>query len=740
MNKEFSELDINEKLNDLSYVCGCLRSKIYELHPQHLIGGLWTKMMISLMEKFHDEGNSSLPNVSAHEKNILFAMEYVHATIASDGIKQTEPLPVSEDEVDELLVLSEQAIAQVFQYNYASLTKQIGDVDPKFLQLQHIILSNWVLMRGKRYQTMEEEFFNYVLRPHDAILCELYGMGSDELTREIQVAISAMREGLDRARNHIHRMMEKVPSRAADSGVEIQDKTEVFQNFSSEDRDSTISALDDAFFGGVFNVSKHTKIPDLLLKDLSFEPAEEVHFFDGTKYSGTPLQTLPARIKPLLRLGEDYFCTDPSIVRDELYRSLQRAIIKRKPEYREIWNQRQKSMSEAAFSELMSCNLKYATVLTDVYYPIGKKRWAETDGVIILDDVLVCLEVKAGTEAYAAPSRNIKSHVNKIEELVVNAYKQVKRFLDYVYGAKSAPLYKKSEDGKYVEVARIRSSELRKIYPIGLTVEAFTPYSSVVNERDDIEAIAGKHNFISMSLDDLMVMKKLFRGTGEFFHYLDVRQALAGMKGVMIFDELDHLGGYISNNRMDQWVQQQLGRDEGFDFVAVDGMQRDILDPYFCHPGWPDCEPPRQLYPSRTQELLNTLEKTGTLGWLSGDSLIRDMNWEDRIQFADNYNKVLPNLDQKLSTYFAIGGQFTVIFGLIRNGLHIEQTDLIRTCEITALAMRQTSIKLYEIYVCADGSMESASVQTVKAPTVLQRDFPELERQAAAMRSKIVLL
>ncbi|MEJ8560143.1 hypothetical protein QTO30_02050 [Yoonia sp. GPGPB17] len=600
MTTDLPDFDQDQELTDLRRICDDIRSEILKHSPQQLIGGLWSMMLMSLISKFDDDGDGSLPNVSADEKHVLFAMEYLHATDAAEGVPGPETaLPVDETVLKELLELSEKAITHVFRFGLASMAKQFGDKTANFHSLQSTILTNWVLIRGRRYQVMEEEFFSYVLQPHDDVIQELYGVSASKLSKEIQAAVTAIREGIDRARDEITQLMLETSDQASASGIDMAAFTAGEGNITEEDRKRATSAFDDLMFGGVFNVSKHTNIPQDLLDDLCFEAGSEDKFLDGSDYAGTPLQTLPARVKPLIRIEGNYYCTEPNFIRDSLYRAVQRAIIGRKPDYRESWNQRQKEMSEAAFSQLMGDSLGTAKVFTDVYYPIGKKQWAETDGVILIDDVLICLEAKAGTESLAAPSSNMDSHINKTEELVVKAYRQAKRFIDYVHASEEAPLYAKTDDGKFVEIARVKKANLRKVYPIGLTVEAFSPYSAAVKERDDVVPIADRHNFISMSIDDLFVLRRLLNGAGEFLHYLDVRQALAGMKNVTLFDEMDHVGAYISNNRMDQHIRQII-EDENADFVSIDGMQEDILDPYFSHPDWPDCRPPpNNIQPER---------------------------------------------------------------------------------------------------------------------------------------------
>ncbi len=489
------------------------------------------------------------------------------------------------------------------------------------------------------------------------------------------------------------------------------------------------------FNGGLFKLNKQGKLPVELLDDLSFRPASNTEFVDGSEISGTPFKTLPARVKPAIKLGGDYYCTEPNFIRDASYRSIQRSLMDRNPDYREEWNKLQKRMSEDAFADLMSDHLKNAIVLKDVYYPLGNKQWAETDCVILIGDVLINIEAKAGSEALAAPAENLKSHVRSIEKLVRSAYKQSKRFLEYVYSRPEAPLYKLRSDGKYEEVARVKQRDLRKVFPIGLTVEAFTPFSASIKESEDVTAIQGMHDFISLSIDDLMVIRRLLRGTGEFLHYLDVRQGLAGMKNVMLFDEIDHLGSYISQNRADQRLREMID-EHSVHQVWVDGMDQDVIAPYFANPDWPNGEKPTQEYPPRTLELLNALESVGDVGWLEADSFIRDLSGEGRQQFDTNYEAAFQILKAKPTTFFAIGGEVVAVFGIMRMDLPELRTELRGKAEALCLTFGVAKIRLFELTARPNGTIVSARMCWVLPPTVLRADYGEIVKEAERLKTK----
>jgi hypothetical protein len=220
---------------------------------------------------------------------------------------------------------------------------------------------------------------------------------------------------------------------------------------------------------------------------------------------------------------------------------------------------------------VLSTQLRDAKLFEEVYFKGETKgEWPETDLVGVVDDTLFVLEAKAGVMAMHSPATNFDRHVRTIRELVVKAYRQCKRFIEYLASADQVPIYR-LKDGQYEEVTKLRLRDFRRILPIGLTVEAFTPFSAMCKNLPEVTPILGAHPFISMSVDNLLILKRFLPTTGELFHYLEVRQAVAGMPKAMMFDEIDHLGTYVARNRFDQDMREQLEEADG---VTWDHFQR----------------------------------------------------------------------------------------------------------------------------------------------------------------------
>lgn len=271
--------------------------------------------------------------------------------------------------------------------------------------------------------------------------------------------------------------------------------------------------------------------------------------------------------------------------------------------------------------------------------------------MIRLDDVLILVEAKAGAAAtIASPALDFARHVRSVQELVIKAYIQCRRFFDYLGSAPEVALYRR-EHGRYVEFDRVRLGDYRVVIPVGLTVESFSPFSSMCKALPTIEPILGKYPFVSLSIDDLFVLQRFLPTAGELSHYLEVRQSAAGIKEAQLFDELDHLGAYISKNRFDETLKEQLSQRATR--VVVDGMS-EIIDRHFEGEGWQTRQPPKQEYPEEVANLLAALDSTRAPGWLGAESHIRSYGHEGRRNLATMLKQLRESLTVHTSRYFLL--------------------------------------------------------------------------------------
>lgn len=722
---------------DMEVIANDLKDLILTQPPADLLGYIWAQLLLGSMEKTDGAADFSSMRTSAttHDtderlSNAQLILEYAHAAWASFGSDSSKTLDenVCAEIFDAAARLKGSTLA------YCMLTAadtSCGAFGAATRDFEFYAKSNWVLIRGHRYQVLEREFYEFVLTAHDDALVREFGVGATEIARGIQDIADAMRLGHMRAAKTLFKHSNIAQKISKRHGISIEEAGEVLGKSSPETLSESESAFNDLFKGFVCNVSKHTRLPPQLLDALSYEEGEGTDFFSPGDLSGSPLRTLPARIKPLLRIGNDYFATDPSFVRDASYRAILWNLLQKSPTYKSEFERRQKEMSERAFQRILARQLSAARIDCEVWYrdPLTK-QWCENDVLIRIDDVLMLVEAKAGAAAtIASPATDFDRHIRSVQDLVVKAYGQCRRLFQYISSDAPVPLFKR-EGGSYVEFDRIRLRDFRVALPIGLTVESFSPYSTMCKELPQISPILDRHPFISLSIEDLFVLGRILPTAGQLTHYLTVRQRVAGIRTSSLYDELDHLGAYIEKNRIDAIMLEHEAA--GVDLTVWDGFSS-VLDQHFSGTDWGSKPPPSQPFPVDVSRLLEALDKTRAFGWLTIDSYIRDLGAEARTNLGRVLQEILPTLNAREYRYFVIDSQPPLFVWVQRAGKTLKR-DLVRF-KASAAALAAGVATILSVIIRATAKRRILGAERVLTPVVSAGDptYDDIRAEATRM-------
>jgi len=706
-----------------------LKNLILRQPPLDLLGYLWAQLHLAL--GFGGDGREQ------SYKSILlefqFILEYVHAVWSS-----TRDLSITaqldETKIAELFQQGAKLKATTMQYCMASSanSRREGQLHSSDTEFQ--AKSTWVLIRGNRFQVLEEEFFRFVLEPHDEALIKVYGVDSSYIAKEIQNIVDKMRMGFSDAFELIEQGMKHAEISKEDVQQSLHGVLAKLEGTADSHEANIKGALQDVLYAGICNISRHARLPRPLLEDLAYTPGENSEFFADGKFCGTPMRTLPARIKPAIRIGEEFYVTDGQFIRDAGYRAIQRGLLGRLPEYREEWNRRQCRMAETAYPTIFEKQLREATNFTEVYFrDVDTGEWVETDLVSITEDVLVVVEAKAGVQAMHSPATNFKSHERAISNLIVKAYEQCARFVKYLHSDAVVPVYA-MRDGEYVEVARLQAAKFRKILPIGLTIEAFTPFSSMSKELPQIVPILDRYPFISMSVDDLFVLTRFLPTTGELLHYLEVRQSVAKIRRATIFDEIDHLGSYIVKNRFDMTLEEQLAQA---DMVAWDAFD-EVVDEYFRGPDWQNNVIRRQDYPKELQKILTALDESRPVGWLAIDAFLRNLSSQGRNDLSHLIENLANSLFQFPQRRILYGSDWPLLVWVCRMGNEPREDAQRFQGQAAALVMQTQSVSVLLISYDRNLNIQRISCLTVQRPTAAQANFQLIAEEAEKQRKRTI--
>lgn len=720
-------------LKEMKELAAKIRLLVNGMPPEELLGYIYAQLLMMSNSTTSPELDTEVPSEERNE--VQFLLEYVHAVLASDVAP--DDVEFDETKCSELFALSRSLREKaMFFAMVSSANTDNKDFGSDTADIEFHAKSSWVMLRGNRYQVLEGEFYQYVLAQHDDILNDIYGVGAVDIAEGFQQLANTTRTGQANAIEEMLKQFEAAQRFATEKGKQLEEVMEEWVEVNAQQTKRAGLAVDDMLRGGIANVSRHTKLPSEFLADLAYQRGEEVDFFSDGDYSGTPYRTLPARKKPLIKLNEDYYAVDPCFIRDAGYRSLLFNLLQKKPEYKEQFKERQKVMSEAAFPEILAEQLANATVYQEVYYKDPKtKQWAENDTLVLIDDVLYLVEAKAGAAAtIASPELDFKRHSQSIKDLILKAYKQCERFFEYLKSADEVSIFN-LVNGKYEEIGKLRHSDYRVMIPIGLTVESFSPFSAFSKNLPQVKPLLGQHSFVSISIDDLFVLKRMLPTPGIFAHYMEVRQAIAGVKQGLLFDEFDHLGAYLTNNRFDQEIIEKT-KSENSGLVICNGLSR-VVDKFFESGQWDTSPIPTQEFPDAVSKALTALDVSRKPGWLSVDSLIRDFGEETRISFGKYLSDLDNSIEKHPAHYFAFGGEGKPIFVWIQNSKYdVEWEKVNDTASAVAISINTKELMGMLIKVGKGRVYEAAQYFRVDVPTEQTESNEHIYKEAQSMRER----
>ena len=471
-------------------------------------------------------------------------------------------------------------------------------------------------------------------------LRKLFGISGEQFVTEIKKIWHALSFGIQDlsddlkqfqrdTRDAVDRRVFDLPS---DSNPNLSDLiAAVIKENAWEDRYHDIG---DRLLGmHLFDVQKITALPGELLTELSWRQGEEKDFFAEGEFRGWPLRVWPVFKRPFIRLGDRYYCFDLYSLFDNIYRVMQRIILRLKPDYQETWNTIQRSQSEYLPLKYLKRLLPDAKVLKNVYYrgktDLGATEWCEADGLLIYDDHLFVIEARGGAFTYTSPSSDFPAYVKSLKNLVLKPAMQGRRFLDYLKTAESVPLF----DSNHNRIDELRKSDFRHITICPVTLDPFTELAAQIQHLRKVGVDVGTASIWAISLDDLRGYADIFENPLLFLHYVEQRMQAFRSDVIQCHDEFDHLGLYLKHNLYSTYAKEMKDASDAhrINFTAY----RLEVDKFF-QARLVDSNAPcslKQNMPARLLEIIEVLSQNNKLGRAALAAYILDIggDWRAKI-------------------------------------------------------------------------------------------------------------
>ena len=246
--------------------------------------------------------------------------------------------------------------------------------------------------------------------------------------------------------------------------------------------------------------------------------------------------------------------------------------------------------------------------------------------------------------------------------------------------------------------------------------------------------LLGEHAFMSMSVDDLLILNRFLPTTGELLHYLEARQRAGAVPDTMLLDETEYLGAYISRNRFDMDLEEQR---EQAHFVVWNSFS-DVVDKYFEGEGAGTGPVPRQRYPSGLAGVLRLMDRKRPAGWLEMDAALRNLDDESRDRLSGGIGGMKASLGRHECRWLGVFNGEALQVCVCRTGAEPTEAEARRRSEVACIAAGVPKIRLLRLSYKKRKRLTNVLCKLYSAPVADRHDYDELARAAAAQGGRRV--
>lgn len=614
---------------DINQLVQRIAERTTQFNPISLLQRSYLALVVSTTSK----QSNTQPDLD--EAFPLQVLDYLQSIIVSQpNIDTRQP---TDEEYLELHSLVEQLYETISIKYHIHKSAHAQTTDPSYNAAQdafHVRTQMlWMNVGVDRYSIHNTPFIRDLMRPHNPILVDLFGISSDELTEALASIQQSLTRGIFFAYAELDEIRLSILSEIKSNlGTSKEGFQALFNN--AIDKLGLQGKLRDAMgrFAqlDLFDLQKTTKIPIKLLDALSWAPGEDQSFFSPGEHKGWPLRQLPIRSRPFLKADGKYYCFNNYNLQDNIYRTLQMLVTAIKPDYRSTWNAHQKEVSERLPLEMFGRLLPGSRRHSSVQYQwtnksTNKTEWAEADGIVIFDDVLLAIEVKGGIFTPASPTTNLQAYVASIRNLVCTPAIQARRFIDELEARGEIELF----DEKRQPIGRIRKSDFWRIWGVCVTVDNVSDIGTRHADFKNVGLSFVDNPTWIVSIDDLRIFCDLFDSGATFIHYLEQRLRVFHNPKAHPDDELDFIGMFFAHNDINMHT-----KSFGDATHIVWHGYRDIVDKYYgelISGGSP--QKPRQRTYEILASTLSRIEVSDIPQRLRVYSWLMDLGDEGRQQF-----------------------------------------------------------------------------------------------------------
>lgn len=434
---------------------------------------------------------------------------------------------------------------------------------------------------GKRYDVFEVQHHKDLLECLKEEFLDTYNFSLNDLYNGILELKNNFYFKFENSANELRSIVKKEKIDINDDGTyNIPERLDDNKKEKIEEYSNNIFSLELA------NIQENTKWTTFFIEQFIVDKEEYKEFWDNISIENWDRLINKIKYRPLIKIDDNYYI----LLEQQFYDNFDRIAIlgmcQKLKNKREEIRARYTSNVEQVVLNYFKNIFNTKQIYIGNYYEYNQKI-IENDILLIYDNNVFIIEVKAGNFTPELASSDLDSHKETLNNLIVKANQQQDSLEKCLIDKKSVTIFDSNNKKTRNKKAEIKINDDTKIFKIIITAEAFNDIEARI---DKVKILSLSENTLVFCLDDLRVYSEYFRQHPCYFiQYLLQRKKAIGNKNIDLVDELYHLGMWIEYNFYNEYINKRIkGFEEENDImgelgiVAISGEDwMEELDTYY---------------------------------------------------------------------------------------------------------------------------------------------------------------
>lgn len=434
---------------------------------------------------------------------------------------------------------------------------------------------------GKRYDVFEVQHHKDLLECLKEEFLDTYNFSLNDLYNGILELKNNFYFKFENSANELRSIVKKEKIDINDDGTyNIPERLDDNKKQKIEEYSNNIFSLELA------NIQENTKWTTFFIEQFIVDKEEYKEFWDNISIENWDRLINKIKYRPLIKIDDNYYI----LLEQQFYDNFDRIAIlgmcQKLKNKREEIRARYTSNVEQVVLNYFKNIFNTKQIYIGNYYEYNQKI-IENDILLIYDNNVFIIEVKAGNFTPELASSDLDSHKETLNNLIVKANQQQDSLEKCLIDKKSVTIFDSNNKKTRNKKAEIKINDDTKIFKIIITAEAFNDIEARI---DKVKILSLSENTLVFCLDDLRVYSEYFRQHPCYFiQYLLQRKKAIGNKNIDLVDELYHLGMWIEYNFYNEYINKRIkGFEEENDImgelgiVAISGEDwMEELDTYY---------------------------------------------------------------------------------------------------------------------------------------------------------------